>query len=96
MGMPLFAERRGAADMQVMIHDVLRGKDAGLPVDAVRLRGGYGAGERTAEDASGDAVEPAALHVVTEALVGDTLGDEPCGIDQIPGGHGIEQFLQIL
>ena len=29
MGMPLFAERRSAADMQVMTHDMLRGQDAG-------------------------------------------------------------------
>ena len=96
MSMSLFAERRGAADMQVMTHDMLRGQDAGFPVDAVRCRRGSGAGEGAAEDASGDAVEPAALHVVTEALVGDTLRDEPRGIDQIPGGHGIKQFLQIL
>jgi hypothetical protein len=57
---------------------------------------GGGAGEGAAEDASGDAVEPAALHIVRETLIGDALGDEPCGIDQLPGGHGIEQFLQIL
>ena len=96
MGMSLFAERRGAADMQVVTHDMLRGKDAGLPVDAVRPRSGCRAGEWAAEYASGDPLEPAALHIVTKALVGDALGDEPCGIDQIPGGHCIEQFLQIL
>jgi|TARA_Y100000815_G_scaffold264441_1_gene280074 hypothetical protein len=55
-----------------------------------------GVGEWTAEDASGDAVQPAAFHIVTKTLTSDALRDEPCGIDQIPGGHGIEQFLQIL
>jgi hypothetical protein len=96
MGMSLFAERRSATDMQVMTHDVLRGKDAGLPVDAVRCRGGWGAGDWTAEYAPCDTIQPATLHIVTEALIGDALRNQPGGIDQIPGGHGIEQFLQIL
>ena len=43
-----------------------------------------------------NAFEPAPFYIVAKGFVGYAMGGEPVGIDEIPSGHRVENFLQIL
>lgn len=74
MAIALQRECRHAADMDIVVHDVLHREEAGLAVDHVGL---FGAWRWAQENAARHTLQPAAVHILAREEAADLMAFQP-------------------